>query len=83
MLITSLSQSILVLVLVVLRSSQLDAQHKGHVFQFLMGLNDSYGTIIGQILLLEPFPSLSKVCSLILQEEKRRNIGQGFNMIQS
>ena len=48
-----------------------------------MGLNDSYGNIIGQILLLEPFPCLSKVCSLILQEEKRRSIGHGFNMIQS
>ena len=47
-----------------------------------MGLNDSYGNIIGQILLIEHFPSLSKVCSLILQEEKR-SIGHGFNMIQS
>ncbi|XP_075649899.1 uncharacterized protein LOC142620388 [Castanea sativa] len=65
------------------KSSQLDAQHKEHVFCFLMGLNDSYGNIIGQILLLEPFPSFSKVCSLILQEEKRRNIGKGFNMIHS
>ena len=64
------------------KSSQLDAQHKEHVFHFLMELNDSYGHIINQILLIEPFPSLSKVCSLILQEEKRRNIGQGFNMIQ-
>ena len=48
-----------------------------------MGLNETYGNIIGQSLLLEHFPSLSKVCSLILQEEKRRNIGHGFNMIQS
>ena len=29
------------------KSSQLDAQHKEHVFRFLMGLNDSYGNIIG------------------------------------
>nr|XP_023877705.1 uncharacterized protein LOC111990145 [Quercus suber] len=42
------------------RSSQLDAQHKEHVFHFLMGLNDSYGTLIGQILLIEPLPTLSK-----------------------
>ena len=47
-----------------------------------MGLNDSYGHIISYILLIEHFPSLSKVCSLVLQKEKRRNIGQGFNMIQ-
>ena len=42
-----------------------------------MGLNVNYGNLISQILLIEPFPSLSKVCSLILQEEKRRNIGHG------
>ena len=47
-----------------------------------MGLNDSYGTLIGQILLIEPFPSLSKVCSLILQEEKRRSIGNIVNVVQ-
>ena len=46
-----------------------------------MGLNDGYGHVISQILLIEPLPSLSKVCYLILQEEKRRNIGQSFNMI--
>ena len=48
-----------------------------------MGLNDGYGHVISQILLIESLPSLSKLCSLILQEEKRRNIGQSFNMIQS
>ena len=63
------------------KSSQLDAYHKEHVFCFLMGLNDSHGNLIGQILLIEPFPSLSKVCSLILQEEKRR-IGNTVNMVQ-
>ena len=46
-----------------------------------MGLNDSYGNFIGQILLIEHFPSLSKVCSLILQEEKRRIIGHDINMV--
>ena len=64
------------------KSSQLDAQHKEHVFCFLMGLSDSYGTLIGQILLIEPFPSLSKVFSLILQEEKRRSIGNTVNVVQ-
>ncbi|XP_075663333.1 uncharacterized protein LOC142632900 [Castanea sativa] len=64
-----------------LTASQLEAQHKEHVFHFLMGLNDSYGNIIGQILLLEPFPSISKVCSLISQEEKRRSFGHGVNVV--
>lgn len=45
-----------------------------------MGLNDSYDHIIGQILIAEPLPSINKVCSLILQEEKRRNIGHGINV---
>ena len=65
------------------KTSQLEAQHKEHVFRFLMGLNDSYGNVISQILLIEPFPSLSKVCSLILQEEKKRSIGHGFHIVQS
>ena len=47
-----------------------------------MGLNDSYGNLIGQILLIEPFPTLSKVCSLVLQEEKRRNISNIVNVVQ-
>ena len=64
------------------KSSQLDAQHKEHVFRFLMGLNNSYGTLIRKILLIEPFPSLSKVCSFILQEEKRRSIGNTVNVVQ-
>ena len=64
------------------KSSQLDAQHKEHVFHFLRGLNDSYRDLIGQILLIEPFPSLSKVCSLVLQEEKMRNIGNTVNVVQ-
>ena len=61
--------------------SQSDAEHKEHVFRFLMGLNDNYGNIIGQILLLEHFPSISKVRSLILQEEKR-STSHSFNMVQ-
>ena len=65
------------------KSSQLDAHHKEQVLRFMMGLNDGYGHVISQILLIEPLPSRSKVCSLILQEEKMRNIGQSFNMIQS
>ena len=47
-----------------------------------MGLNDSFGTLIGKILLIERFPSLSKVSSLILQEEKRRSIGNTINVVQ-
>ena len=42
---------------------------------FLMGLNDIYATIRGQILLNDPLPPIGKVFSLILQEEKQRVVG--------
>ncbi|KAA8547245.1 hypothetical protein F0562_003891 [Nyssa sinensis] len=41
---------------------------------FLMGLNESYAAIRGQILLMNPLPSINRVYGLILQEETQRNI---------
>ena len=46
---------------------------------FLMGLNDTYATVRGQILLINPIPTLSKVFSLLLQDEKQRKVGKKFN----
>ena len=40
---------------------------KKRVMQFLMGLNDSYATIDGQILLMQPLPDACRVYSLVLQ----------------
>lgn len=45
------------------------------VMQFLMGLHESFIPIRGQILLLDPLPNISKVFSLVLQEERQRSIG--------
>ena len=42
---------------------------------FLMGLNETYAAIRGQILLMEPMPPLSKMFSLLLQDEKQRKVG--------
>ncbi|XP_061368074.1 uncharacterized protein LOC133311079 [Gastrolobium bilobum] len=42
--------------------------------QFLMGLNDSFSSTRAQILLMEPLPSLGRVFSLVVQEERQRNI---------
>ena len=39
---------------------------------FLMGLNDTYTIVRGQILLVDPIPSLSKVFSLLNQDDKQR-----------
>lgn len=52
----------------------LDHYHQDYIFQFLMGLNDSFAQIRGQILLIDPLPSINKVFSLVLQEERQREI---------
>ncbi|KAL5540630.1 hypothetical protein UlMin_043205 [Ulmus minor] len=52
-----------------------DHQHKEYVLHFLMGLNESYAQIRGQILMMEPLPTINKVFSLVIQEERHRNIG--------
>ncbi|KAG2690053.1 hypothetical protein I3760_09G169300 [Carya illinoinensis] len=49
-----------------------EVQQGDYVFKFLMGLNDSYDSVRGQIILLSPLPSLDKTFSLILQEERQR-----------
>ncbi|GMI69096.1 hypothetical protein HRI_000578900 [Hibiscus trionum] len=52
----------------------IDEQGKEQVLQFLMGLNDSFSHVRGQILLMDPLPSITKVFSLIIQEENQRII---------
>ncbi|KAI9161237.1 hypothetical protein LWI28_015656 [Acer negundo] len=49
------------------------AQHdQQKLMQFLMGLNDSYSAICGQILLMNPLPSVRQAYSSVSQEEKQR-----------
>lgn len=42
--------------------------------QFFMGLNESFSHIRGQILLLDHLPTINKVFSLVLREERQREI---------
>ncbi|XP_062075268.1 uncharacterized protein LOC133779308 [Humulus lupulus] len=49
--------------------------HRDQVMQFLAGLNDSYSSVRAQILLYDPLPPLSKVFSMISQEERQRSLG--------
>ena len=57
-----------------------DLGDRDQVMRFLVGLNDSYSAIRGQILLYEPLPDINKVLSLILQEEKQKSFKNGdFN----
>ncbi|KAI5330422.1 hypothetical protein L3X38_029820 [Prunus dulcis] len=52
-----------------------EQKDRDHIMQFLMGLNDSYNAVRGQILLMNPLPSVRKAYSLVTQEEKQREIG--------
>ena len=44
------------------------------LLQFLMGLNDDYNSIRGNILMMSPLPTISQVYSMLVQEEKQREI---------
>jgi hypothetical protein len=51
------------------------ADHKRRqLMQFLMGLNESYKAIRGQILLMNPLPDVRQAYSSIVQEEKQRSL---------
>ncbi|CAL8150564.1 unnamed protein product [Prunus armeniaca] len=45
------------------------------LMQFLMGLNESYSAVRGQILLMNPLPSVRQAYASISQEEKQRTLG--------
>ncbi|KAF7126391.1 hypothetical protein RHSIM_Rhsim11G0081200 [Rhododendron simsii] len=51
-----------------------DYQQRTHTIQFLMGLDNTYTPVHGQILLMDPIPTVKKAFSLILQEERQRSI---------
>ncbi|XP_042954528.1 uncharacterized protein LOC122290924 [Carya illinoinensis] len=55
----------------------IDDHEEQYVMQFLIGLNDSYSHIRGQVLLMDLLPSINNVFSLILQEEKQRGLSNG------
>lgn len=60
----------------------MDSLESNKLVQFLMGLNDTYDAIRGQILLLEPLPNVSKAYSMILWVEKQREVNQSYINIQ-
>jgi hypothetical protein len=61
-----------------LRTVQDYFQHE-YVFQFLMGLNDTFSHIKGQMLLIDPLPPTNKVFSLILQEGYQREASSSID----
>ncbi|XP_019242113.1 PREDICTED: uncharacterized protein LOC109222183, partial [Nicotiana attenuata] len=46
-------------------------------YQFLMGLNDTYVQTRSNILMMKPLPSIGAVYSIILSDEKQRNVSSG------
>ncbi|KAJ3704814.1 hypothetical protein LUZ61_008519 [Rhynchospora tenuis] len=53
----------------------LKQQEEEKVHQFLMGLDDTvFGTVRTQILSMDPLPNLSRVYSMIIQEERHRSV---------
>lgn len=51
------------------------------IFQFLMGLNDSFNNIRGQILDMKARPSLSKIYNILDQDESQRIIGNSPKLL--
>lgn len=50
---------------------QVEQEQNMQLTQFLMGLNDSFTEIRGQILMMKPLPSLNQCYGMILQEENQ------------
>ncbi|XP_034212833.1 uncharacterized protein LOC117625376 [Prunus dulcis] len=48
---------------------------RNKLMQFLMGLNESYSAVRGQILLMNPLPSVRQAYASISQEEKQHTLG--------
>ncbi|XP_020221438.1 uncharacterized protein LOC109804079 [Cajanus cajan] len=53
----------------------IDHHQSEYAMLFLMGLNEGYSHIRGQILLMDPIPPIEKGFSLVLQEEKQQELG--------
>lgn len=52
-----------------------------HLMQFLVGLNDVYKTVRGNLLMMRPLPSLSQAYNVILQEEKQRGLSAASHIV--
>ncbi|KAJ1691232.1 hypothetical protein LUZ63_015387 [Rhynchospora breviuscula] len=60
-----------------LTSDFLREKEEEKIHQFLMGLDDVYGPIRTNILSMDPLPSLNKVYSTVIQEERHKSVMRG------
>ena len=68
-----------------LECASLKAVHKliesQQLMQFLIGLNDVYKTVRGNLIMMRPLPSLSQAYNVILQEEKQRGMSSASHIV--
>ncbi|XP_019233313.1 PREDICTED: uncharacterized protein LOC109213927 [Nicotiana attenuata] len=50
------------------------AEQDRRLIQFLMGLNEVYTVVRGSILMMNPLPSIAQAFSILIQEEKQREV---------
>ena len=46
-------------------------QEQDYVIRFLKGLNGDFSTVKSQILLMDPFPTINRVFSFVIQHERQ------------
>lgn len=60
-----------------------DHLHTEYVLIFVTVLNETFDQIRGQILLMDPIPSVNRVFSLVFQEEKQKEADSGSGPIEN
>jgi len=58
-------------------------QDQQRLMQFLMGLNESYSAVHGQVLLMNPLPSVRQTYSFVSQDEKQRLLSSAHTINDS
>ena len=59
----------------------LEDAETSRIIQFLMGLNDSFNKICGQILNMKPPPLLNDIYNMLDQDESQRSIGHSLKSV--
>ncbi|KAK0581786.1 hypothetical protein LWI29_017973 [Acer saccharum] len=60
-----------------------DHHQMEYIMSFLMGLDDSFSQVRGQLLLMDPMPPINRVFSLIVQEEQQRKTNPSIDSSSS
>lgn len=55
------------------------AEQDKRLIQFLMGLNEVYTVVRGSILMMNPLPTIAQAFSILIQEEKQREVKPNNN----